>query len=801
MKLNTNCEASSLTNENFNPLDNHEVNCSEPNKEKMKGKHCTEDQNKEIRSDFGKEFFPANPSKEIRGRSSKLPPFRAGRYIPSDGYLYSSWNFGITEEVCDEKGKDVKLKSRVDKALSERISAKGEVKETRIQSASFHGLETKRTRPRLRMRCRSTDCSRPSGQDRIMLNGKISSNGCVRALSEGKKSRVKCRSADLSSLTIQHETNYRGSKSTPSIENSSFGSCLSKQNSKEDKVSIKKFDTQLSRKENGKDSKKTDSLQKTAHETGMDAIDANANSPSTRKNSSNLIKSCKQKSNVKTSQINCDTTNKDTVSLSSRNGQTSRAKTEKGVSTPKPSSQKPYPQKNEKKKLNANRSLSPSKHENSSIAKDLEAVNICRKPASSETNVVEECSKICTNINQIHSTHIQPETKSDHDTETLDSTIEKDNCEANRDKKVEGTVDVQNKTQRTCTDDAVFRDTNMISSCSDNTGNNDMPAGQFKKGPTAISSESFGKSDIVIKTSDTKDCVKEKLSRNLKLQGNKKTKVTNRPSKENRTTSENSRSDLNKNASEKDQLPNMSRNPEAKKTSSGWKLSGGVNKYEYEKKSESTESSRKLAFQRRESYSKQLREKNMRNVELKKKMGIINKGVRLQEDSGITVKIKHVKSRRLLRRNVAYVKREQKLHFSKEHDHDTWILFTVTMSSSLVRHVTPAGLDVPDGRNSPQFCKSAKALLSCVLPQCGNVVPKVKSVLVRSSKSNLKRLFFLPVKKLRWCLFDGMVMYLVWLYIVPLNVCFALVKLSAEFSAANLSARDLFVYMEPAGII
>ena len=771
MTLKKNCEASSLTNEDCNSLENHEVNCSEPNKGKTKGKHCTEDQNKEVRSGFGKVFFPANSLKEIRGRTSKLPPFRAGRYIPSDGYLYSSWNFGIPEKICDEKGKDVKSRNGVDRAMNEKISAKGEAKETRIQSASFHGLETKRTRPRLRTRCRSTDCSRPTGQDGTRLNGKISSHGCVRALSEGKKSRIKCRSADFGSLSIQNETNCCGNESTPSIGNFSlkekvqdnrheFGSCLSKQNSKEDKVSSKKFDTQLPLKQNGKNCKKTDSLQKTTHEAGMDAIDANANSPDTRKNSNHHHESHKQRSNV---QISCgDTTNKDTGSFSNRNQKISPAKIGKGVSTSKPSSQKPSPQNNEKKKLNVNGGCSPSKHENNSVAKDLEAENMCRKPASSKTNVVEECSKLCTDINQVHSTQIQTEVKSDHDIETLDFTIEKDGCEENKDKEVEGTPDVQN----------------MISSCSDNTGNNDVPDGKFNKETTATHSQSSGKSNEVTKTSDTKDCVTEKLRGNDKLQRNNKTKVTKRPSNE--KTSENGPSDMN-------------RNPEVKKASSGRRLSGGVNKYRYEKKSESTESSRKLAFQRRESYSKQLREKNMRNVELKKKMGIIDKGVRLQEDSAITVKIKHVKSRRLLRRNVAYVKREQKVHFSKEHDHDTWILFTVTMSSSLVDHVSPAGLDAPDGRNSPELGKPAKALLSCVLPKCRNVIPKVKSVLVRSPKSNLKRLFFLPIKKLRWCLFDGMVMFLVWLYIVPLSDCFAAMSSQRQILVREISSYTRYL--------
>ena len=497
----------------------------------------------------------------------------------------------------------------------------------------------------------------------------------MRALSEGKKSRVKCRSADFGSLSVHNEIHREDTRSTSSVNDSStkthpsskekrplgkalsspghsrtrkeevqdnkqeFASYLRKRNSK---VSVKKTNAELSSKHIKKDGEKTDcrkdSLQRTTQEAGFDATDSNTNNP--RKNSST---SGKHKSNV--SQKSSSTTNEDGSDSSSR--KESLGKTGKSQSA-----SKVFPQKNEERKADGNeRRPPPSTNEN--IGKDSKAENINSKPASSETNVIEDCTKL----------------------------------------------------------------------------------------------------------SDTKNLPQERSRGTVKLQRSNKTKVTKRPSNEKRTT-ENDRSDLNKNPSEKE-MSNVGRNFEAKKTSSGRRFSGGVNKYQHERK-ESTESSRKIAFERRESYSKQLREKNLRNVELKKKMGMLNKGVRLQEDSAITVKIKHVKSRRLLRRNVAYVKREQKVHFSKEHDHDTWILFTVTMSSSLVSHVTMAGLDEPDGRNSPEFCKPTKALLSCVLPRYGNGIPKVKNVLVRNPRSNLKRLSLLPVKKLRWSLFDGMVMYLLW---------------------------------------
>jgi hypothetical protein len=982
VKSEANCVVNSLISEDIEiqrngevTSSNFKVDSSDENGRKANGimvsggndKHDRTVQNKQVRSDLGKELVPTNSSREVRGRS-KLPPFRVGRYIPSDGYLYSSSNFRITDETCCGNGKDVEFKSGIHRAKIDRFEAQG--KDTRMQSASFHGLETKRARPKLRTRCRSTDCGRVTGQDAIRLNNKISNYGCMRELGNATKSRVKCHSADLSALSIQDELNCHKIGSTPSknrpnkqfyvnkesdnelsdqaltgvdeaeLSNSSvtsnkshsqdagvslrkdmsnekvssqrsekatdgegiksgsrmsdsstkstldsmkrnclektlsstensptrkgkkkeniheFGSCLSKQDSKDKALSRKdKFNTESSPKRNiksvEKSDSKSDSLQKTREGKGTNETDSNVNNPIVRRNLSNineLDKSGTETCRVETSSRRNSTKNEDVSVSPSRNEQTSPKKDSTGKSK---STSKASPQKNGKKKVNANVSHSPSRNVRNNADK---AENMCSKPASSEKVDVRNFSKICGDVSQVDSTQICTEIKSDQVMKTDDcKTQEKENADENKSKKVEATADVENEVENTS--GTVFGCVNMKANGSDDIGNHSVSSSQSSEALMTVihnqtssnsdealtvihcqtsskSDEAFtvihnqtssnsdealsaihsrtssnsdeavtmihnqtssncdetlamihnqtsSKSDEDIKTCDTKDVSNDRLRGNVKLRRNYRTKVTKRPNSENRSaendqhsyvnqnlSEKDGRSSLNKNPSETGQVPNLNKNPEGKRYSSGRRLSGGVNKYQYEKKTvdeKSTESNRKRAFERRESYSKQLREKNMRNVELKKKVGIVNKrnGVRLQEDSAITVKIKHVKSRRLLRRNVDYVKREQKVHFSEEHDHDNWVLFTVTLNSSLLGHASHEGLDLPDGRNSPEFCRPSQALLCCVLPKCGNVIPKVKNVLVRSPKSNLKRLSLLPVKKLRWSLFDGMVMLFV----------------------------------------
>ncbi len=790
MKSEANYEVGSLTTEGNNSLENVNSNKDDGRTAKIgsgqndkHGRTCTVE-NKLARSDFGKELFPTNSPREVRGRT-KLPPFRIGRYVPSDGYLYSSWSFAITDEICDEKGKDVESKNRMDKAKNKRVAAKEEAKETRIQSASFHGLETERARPKLRTRCRSTDCSRVAGQNGIRLSSKISN--CMRELGDGKKSRIKCLSADISKLSVQDDLNYHDTGSSPCIRDSStknnrnskernslentlsstdnsptrkgktkenkheFGSCLS---SSKGKTSSRRFNPGSSTKRTVNGNEKTasdvDSLQRTTQVKGIDVTDLSVNNPSVRTNvdSTNRLEISPLRSGKK---------NEDTSGSSSRNEQNSPSKTgkSKAISTASPQL--------DGKEVNTDVSHSPSRNEQNIVGKAFEVEKKCSKASSSDEKNVGNCSKVSTDISQVDSTQIDTKIKPDQHINILDcKTREKENSAENKSNEVEGITDVENGVEKTSLCDTIFEDTNMKANCSDDIENVGLSASQPNETLAAVN----GKTNKDSKTCDTKDSGQDRPRANVKLQRNNKNKLTKKPSNEKKTSeNDHSSADLNKNSSQKDKLSNLSKNPEGKNYSPGRRFSGGNNKYQYEKKTvdckvaeqSTAESSRKLAFQRRESYSKQLREKNMRNAELKKKVGMVNKGngVRLQEDSAVTVKIKHVKSRRLLRRNVAYVKREQKIHFSQEHDHDSWILFTVTLDSALVGHHT--GLDLPDGRNSPELCKPAKALLCCVLPKCGNVIPKVKNVLVRSQKSNLKRLSLLPVKKLRWCLFDAVV--------------------------------------------
>ena len=883
MKSDNNCGLSSLTNEDIIELKgNDEVkpskdgggkNCEKITSERNgKQSSSTTLQSKHTRSELGRELFPTIGSRETRGRT-KLPPFRGGRYIPSDGYLYSSWSFDPTEEKSD--------KSRTDKAKSaERVKSPEETKQPRsTQSASFHGLETKQTRPKLRTRCKSTDCGRLTRQDGIRLNHKMSNYGCSREA--GRKKEPRCRSADLSQVSVQDMFNCPNIENLPSqqkdVEKSGKNQCsckqpttipeshqqlsvnespdnelakqtltgvdetancskkpdpkasidipnrnVSPQNTKNptncdgtelgsgvdvsfpnstlqsgekidlqerlpiakhlptrkgkdsearprldsfnvrDKIFGKnKPNTQSSPRRSLKNIDKTDSETNGLQNSrpGMDGVYSSASNPKDRKKVSDKL----DKTNLENSSA------KDVSMSLSRKEQNSpgRKSAEKTKSTSKPS-----PQRVGKLEQNCNAHHSASIDEKKSSRADLEVDNISSRSVSSEKKNEEkrmmELSKRYTGINQVDSVQSERKIKSDQDTSTPDcKTQENESPVENTTGHIKETIGVGNDVEKKNNDNCF----------SDDAGNHNISSSQPSEDLTSeINSKNFGNPDALTTTGDTSNNAEDRPRGNVKLQRNYKTKVTKRPSNENKDqhsclnkspSEKNRHSELKKNPSDKE-LPSLNKDVEGKKTSPRRRLSGGIIKYPYEKigmdckaKGQSIESSRKLAFERRESYSKQLREKNMRNALLKKKMGLVNKrnGVRLQENSAIAVKIKHVKSRRLLRRNVAYVKREQKEHFSQEHDHDSWVLFTVTLSSSLVGHaVSQGGLDMPDGRDSAEFCKPTRTFISCVLPTHRNVIPKVKIVLVRSPKSNLKRLFLLPVKKLGWSLFDGMVM-------------------------------------------
>ena len=859
MKSDDSFGLASLTSEDSNTIENGEagktlarpkVKPSEDGDVKKSCKKTTSEgngkqssgttlQNKQTRSDLGRELLL---SREIRGRT-KLPPFRGGRYIPSDGYLYSSWNSDTTDEKSNKNG--------ADKAERERAKTQEETKQSRIQSASFHGLEAKRTRPKLRTRCRSTDCGRVTMRDGIRLNHKMSHYGCAREFGHEKKSR--CRSADLSQFSVQDVFNVRSNGSLPlqwkDVEKSSINQCTCEHSS-----TIPESHQQLFVNENPDNelAKQTlTAVDETASSTKPDAKasldmrnrktspskekialpeEFTENSPTRRKGKVNDIppgfgskdRTLEKdkpgtKSSPKRSSKNLDTTvfkmdalqkgrrgaegtssseikrnnrksltdkldksnlenssAKDVSVSPSRKRQNSPGKISAGKTK---STSNPLRQGVSKVEGSCNGSHFTAKCKQESVGAALRTDNISAEEfASTEKKGDGNCSRMYADVNRKDSAQTKGEMNLARNTSTTDcKTQGNQNPVENKTNHVEVTTEVGSGVDKTIGDIGTSEGTNFEANCSHGAGNN-VSAKRAGGGlRTEISGKNCKMSDQLTISDDTKNTGTDKPRGSVKLQRNYKTKVTKRPSNENKTLEKDQGSHMNKSPSEKNKHSEPKKNPSDKEVTSlnkdveGKKTSlGGNMKYPYDKamdykgKGQSTESSRKLVYERRENYSKQLREKNMRNALLKKRMGqLVNQrnGVRLQEDSAITVKIKHVKSRRLLRRNVAYVKREQKEHFSQEHDHDSWVLFTVTLGSSLEAPVMPkAGLDTPDGRNC---CKSNKTFIGCVLPRYGNVIPKVKVALVGSPKSSLKRLSILPVKKLRWSLFDGMVMYLV----------------------------------------
>ena len=836
MKSDDGFGLASLTSENSNTIENNEpgellarpkIKPSEDGGVKKSCKKTTSEgngqqssgttlQNKQTRSDLGRELLS---SREIRGRT-KLPPFRGGRYIPSDGYLYSSWNSDTTDEKSNKSG--------ADKAKRERAKTQEESKQSRIQSASFHGLEAKRTRPKLRTRCRSTDCGRVTGRDGIRLNHKMSHYGCAREFGHERKPR--CRSADLGQFSVQDMFNDWSNGSLPlqqkDVEKSSINQCACEHSS-----TIPESRQQLFVNENPDNELAKQTLTAVDETASSSRPDAKAsldmrnrktspskekialpeelteNSPTRRKGKVNDIppgfgskdrtlekdkpgtKSSPKRSSknldmtvfkmdaLQKSRRGADGTCSSEIKRNNRKSLTDKLdKSNLENSSAKDVSVSPSRKRqNSPGKIPAGKTRSTSNPLRQGVSKVEGGCN--EEFASTEKKGDGNCSRMYADVNRKDSAQTKGEMNLARNTSTTDcKTQGNQNPVENKTSHVEVTTEVGIGVDKTIGDNGTSEGTNFEASCSHGAGNNASTRRASGGLRTEISCKNCKMSDQLTISDDTKDTGTDKPRGSVKLQRNYKTKVTKRPSNENKTLEKDQRSNMNKSPSEKNkhsepkkkppekEVPSLNKDVEGKKTS----LGGNI-KYPYEKKAmdykgkgQSTESSRKLAYERRESYSKQLREKNMRNALLKKRMGqLVNKrsGVRLQENSAITVKIKHVKSRRLLRRNVAYVKREQKEHFSQEHDHDSWVLFTVTLGSSLDAPAgLKAGLDTPDGRNC---CKSNKTFISCVLPRYGNIIPKVKVALVGSPKSNLKRLSLLPVKRLRWSLFDGMVMYLV----------------------------------------
>ncbi|XP_028407649.1 uncharacterized protein LOC114530254 isoform X2 [Dendronephthya gigantea] len=829
-------------------------------------------QNKHSRS--GKEMLSTDKSRTIRGRT-KPPPFRAGRYIPSDGYLYSSSS--ITDDTCDGKSRNFDPKA-------EKHKAKKESKDTRIQSASFHGLESKRTRPKLRNRCRSTDCSKATESIRIgseVYNKTIDRTG----IDNGKKSRMKCRSADLSKFShkdgcdlsyIQtaiprhkdmdisdilerhcsnggnlaktdpcdyfilnnklalNQTITRDNKEDLSISGSNYSSRSSSEGSVtlEHSIPIKSraldyetldsggsvsanTDTEIlqARRKKVIDSKKENTARCASNSTIRKKPDFKIEIPSGRDKLDRL--SLPQRT-VKEKEELCAVSE---ISHLERDGEVD--KVNPSVDSP-PVEGNDAVESSPKRNVKCIKESGPDSLRRTKQGGEIDGTNSCFKKSivnntskssgqdksNSETaqRNVEKTATVSQLSNRINEGFQNMSSKHPTGSKKPPSlqTVVENNIVCNetcQEKVGSGPARVFDSTQIPDTVVKPYKDekTRGCVTQGEGTSNGDKEESNGRKSEVKeiqcrdIDRDANTKStdndatpitpalDVVSKTCVTPSNGKDEKRGNVKLQRNNKTKMIKRSNYGNKneekkqrlynvdTTNTTGRYNIGKNSMEKDQRTSTNTNADGKNVSPARRLSGGITKYQHEKKpldfkmNGQEKSSRKLAFDRRESYSKQLREKNMRNAELKKKVGIVNKrnGMRLHEDSAIVAKIKHVKSRRLLKRNVAYVKREQKVHFSKEHDHELWVLFTVTLGSSIVDGMPQVDLDMPDGRTSPDYCKSRRTLLSCVLPEAQreNTIPKVKSVLVRSSRSNLKRLKFLPVKNLRWSLFDGMVTF------------------------------------------
>lgn len=835
------------------------------------------------KSDFGKELFPTNSTSEIR-RRTKLLPFRAGRYMPSDAYLYSSCNFGITDKICSGMEKDIESKGGTNRTKNNRVETEVDAKETRIQSASFHGHESKRTHPKLRTRCRSTDCNRVTGQDKVCMRDEVN-HFDFRKL----RDRVKCRSADLSKQSLQVESYQHSTCKMSKKKNNDKPNTVDSNGTrviatgkaesnklcghsdltlteiieadmstceftKSDVLFCKKlpneknpFQTNVLAIDNGValslqdeidsiGSKSTfgmkekncllinvslngttDEVKLKKHKVCSSKLNSRRNIKDDKKSISKLDSlprnKCVLEDSKKVDKLRDESSLNIRPLRSSRKGEilivTSNGKEQKNSGRDSVSKFTPplkrSPAKNGGKKVDTSASHSSSGKEKNSIDQNRYSksisISVDNRDVINTCMVSEVAKKDCSNL-----------TNAVRVFKMLDSKAKE---EENLVKNVVAVVDGKN-----CAPGPLLEVENIKDNLSKNISNPLYTKTVVSYGQTSTTADI---NNIGTNFCNSKDSGKGKSKGSITLQRNK---LLKRSSSE-KNVPENDRLNINKivsqkdeqavnpskadqgyslekcdseknnlnqtkviseknrrtfSASEKEQCSclkkrvyerdqsNLNMNPDAKQDSCR-RLSGSSIKNAHDRKTvdskmntSSPEASRKLAFERRESYSKKLREKNMRNAENKKKTEILNKrkGLRLQDDSPISVKIKHAKSRRLLRRNVAYVKREQKVHFSEEHDHDSWVLFTVTLSSSLVTQVIPEGSDQPDGTSSVEHNKlENKVLLSCVLLKSnGNAIPTVKTVMVGSLKCKLKRLSFLPVKKLRWSLYDGMVMYL-----------------------------------------
>lgn len=651
-------------------------------KESKAGNHQTRSKNKQNKLDEAKE----------RAR----PPFRMGRYVPSDGYLYSSWNRGRV--VGDGLGNECEPRSLQNSGTVSRC--KRSDKELKVLSASFNGSETKRALSRQRERYRSADCSRQSSESTLKFDRDwFNKFDGLEDLRSSRKEVTTVNTADnrgnfqteyavKNSYGSEGNTGITGGKFHVKNTSNSDGNLYEKAKTSSRTRSMSKSSS-IGINEECKVTENKEKYYKKSREVisgkNIKGFDTNKNQSSVKKFEEGKLGNSQVKENRNCIDNKCD------------DSLTCECKEEK--ITASDACDNYFRGSGSTSKKNQ---IVKGKDKGKGVGSDVHS-----------SNPVKDRIHVCLNSGA-----------------KCAQTVKQSSCEG----------DVQSKKSVSIVQNIPLRE---------NKGSQDERnrcCGSAKK-PEVSRTSKKNKLDENIKkerSDDAKWSERTKSPKKNKLSGRIKNNCFGDAKKEvqgNRTV-------------EKEKLGVGVKNVCGKTTK----------KFQGSKKS-SAETNRKLAFDRRERYSKQLREKNMRNFELRKKLPIIGEmnDFRLQQDfsSPVVVKIKQVKSRRLLKRNAPYVKREQKPHFSKDQkDTETCALFTVIIVSSIVGGFNP-GNSTQYGRDSWNYIRPYKALLSCLIPgiHSKNRIPLVKTVLVGSACSTLKRLAISSAKKLKWSIFDGMVKY------------------------------------------
>lgn len=666
-------------------------------------------QNKQTQLDHSKEALSTN---KVKPRPNSRPPFRVGRYVPSDGYLYTSWNFG---SVLDEGLRNEHESGCLQNCGAAKMKNGKDI--PRDLSASFNGSEAKRVPSRSRERCRSTDCGRRIRHSALILKTDWSHNSCEK---DSSKSRSRENSALGTSTdsTSKHSTTNSRTRGGSEEKDRKLGS------NSDGHLYVKAKNTKRTRKLSKSSSTGIDEESKKSTETisGKKLQDSGTNRV---QNSAKEIrrtfghKQQRPKSAVLSSkshgdmlQNNDEPTNRASVSCSN-------------VVDSNRTSKKKLRQKDEGKVAISVRQSRKAVTERTVVASDLKCSEV-KKESRFENRVSPE--KDLSAVGK--SLQRKSKTGKDSNKQCVESRIIKASRVSN-----EGILSEDSENQccgngveltedkGICKNTEVGKDSN--SRCSD--GGEDMCKSKSMSNEGKVDGNTKDR-DNELKTEASRSCKETKALERKKIEGSK-TLTGRRPSYD-------------------------------AKTQSG----KGVKKFQDSTTTKDVKANRKLAFDRRESYSKQLREKNTRNAEQRKKLARVAKrnGMRLQEDStsSIVVKIKHVKSRRLLRRNVAYVNREQKAHFSKDQKEiETCVLFTVTVHSSIVGGFNPG--KTSERSDSLKYNNRSSTLISCLLPAVNsrNKIPMVKSIIVGRASSTLNRVSILSAKKLKWSIFDGMVNY------------------------------------------